>query len=173
MDYFKQESIRLRFRKLTEADIPSWVEFFIDNDRLHFLGIDDLSKGKEKLAKDWIMAQLNRYEKQGLGHLAVELKETGQFIGMGGILPRELNEQEVYEIAFSIKPKFWGKGYATETAKQLKKFGFENLALNQLISIIDIANLDSIKVAKKNGMTVFFRTVYLGMNVDVYGLEKP
>ncbi|MFT5832731.1 MAG: ribosomal-protein-alanine N-acetyltransferase, partial [Cognaticolwellia sp.] len=38
MDYFNQESERLRFRKLTTDDIPRWLEFFKNNDNLKFLG---------------------------------------------------------------------------------------------------------------------------------------
>ena len=40
MDYFNQESKRLIYRKLVEGDLESWTEFFIDNDRLPYLGMD-------------------------------------------------------------------------------------------------------------------------------------
>ncbi len=171
MNYFNQGSDRLKFRKLTEKDIPSWVEFFVGNDRLKYLGFD-LQKSKEILAEEWIKAQLNRYENQGLGHLAVELKDNGGFIGMGGILPRELNGNNEFEIAYSLKPKYWGKGYATEIAKTVKNYAIENLDSNRFISIINIENTDSANVAKKNGMNVIFKTEYLGMKVDVYGINK-
>lgn len=171
MSYFNQKSERLRFRKLTENDISSWVEFFEDNDRLIFLGVD-LTKTKEVLAKDWILRQLVRYEEQGLGLLAVEIKESGKFIGMGGILPRELNGENEYEIAYSLKPEFWRKGYGTEIAKQMKSFGFDNIETNRFISIIHISNSDSIHVAKKNGMNILFRTEFMGMKVDVFGIEN-
>jgi len=171
MNYFNQESERLIFRKLTEDDISSWVEFFKDNDNLIYLGVD-LRKSKETLASDWIMKQLERYETQGLGHLAVESKESKEFLGVGGIIPRELNGVYEYEIAYSLIPKFWGIGYGTEIAQKMKSFGHMNIDTKQFISIIDIGNKESIKVAKKNGMNVLFRTEYLGMNVDVYGISK-
>jgi RimJ/RimL family protein N-acetyltransferase len=172
MDYFNQESDRLRFRKLTEEDIPSWVDFFVNNDRLRFLGITDWSKSKETLAEDWIRKQLDRYEQEGFGHLAVELKESGEFIGMGGILPRELKGKTEYEISYSLKPPFWKKGYGTEMAKQMKRFGLKNIDSNRFISIIEVENVDSIHVAKKNGMSALFNTEFLGMDVVVYGLEN-
>ena len=167
-NYFEQESERLKFRKLTTKDISSWIEFFDDNDRLHFLGMD-LSKNKQELATEWINAQLTRYEKQGFGHLAVEIKETNEFIGMGGILPRILKDKNEYEIAYSLKPKYWGKGFGTEIAKQIKEFGLKNIETDRFISIIDARNIQSANVAKKNGMKVLFETEYLGMDVDVYG----
>jgi len=172
MDYFSQESERLIFRKLTKEDIPSWVEFFVDNDRLHFLGIKDWSKSKEVLAKDWIMGQLDRYEKQGLGHLAVEIKESGEFIGMGGLLPRDLNGKKEYEVSYALKPRFWKKGYGTEIAKQMKAFGVKNIHTDRFISIIETQNKDSINVAQKNGMFALFKTEFMGMKVTIYGTKK-
>ena len=169
MNYFSQESKRLRFRKLTTNDISSWVEFFDDNDRLPFLGMD-LSKDKAELATEWINAQLARYENQGFGHLAVEIKGTNEFIGMGGILPRTLNQKEEYEVAYSLKPKFWGKGYGTEIANQIKEFGSQNIKADRLISIIDTRNVQSANVARKNDMKVLFETKYLGMEVEVFGV---
>jgi len=168
MNYFHQESDRLKFRKLTKNDILSWVEFFDKNDRLHFLGMD-LSKDKKELASEWINAQLIRYKKQEFGHLAVEIKDTNEFIGMGGILTRTLNNKKEYEIAYSLKPKYWGKGYGTEIAKQINKFGEKHIDTDRLISIIDTRNTPSAHVAIKNGMEILFKTNYLGMEVNVYG----
>ena len=139
-NYYDQQTKRLTFRKLTKDDIPKWIEFFRNNDRLHFLGMD-ISKPKEELAKDWIMMQFERYEKYGLGHLAVELKTTKEFIGLCGILPRELNGKREYEIAYSLIPKYWKKGYGTEMATQMKQFATKNIETKRFISIIHIDNI--------------------------------
>ena len=69
MNYFNQESERLIYRALTENDIDSWTEFFENNDKLAFLGID-LSRDSKTIETEWIMKQLERYKTQGLGHLA-------------------------------------------------------------------------------------------------------
>jgi len=171
MNYFQQESDRLIFRILTEEDIPRWTVFFENNDRIPFLGVD-ANKSDEALAREWITMQFGRYEKQGLGHLAAIKKDTGEFIGLGGIIPRELNGRTEYEIAYSLIPKYWRNGYGTELAQQMKKYGFENIETDRFVSIIHIDNIDSINVAKKNGMEVLFRTQFLGMTVDVYGILK-
>ncbi|SDX46699.1 GNAT family N-acetyltransferase [Aequorivita viscosa] len=169
MNYFNQQTERLKFRKLTREDIPVWTSFFVNNDRLRFLGID-LSNKPETHATEWIEKQLERYETEGLGHLAIELKETSEFIGVGGIIPRELENKNEFEIAYSLLPKFWNNGYGTELAKKMTKYGFENIKPERFVSIIDKENSDSINVALKNGMKVLFETQYLGMNVEVYGI---
>ena len=171
MSYFDQQTTRLRFRKLTREDIPTWTRFFIDNDSLRFLGID-LSKKPETHAREWIEKQLERYETEGLGHLAAILKDTDEFIGVGGIIPRILEGRNELEIAYSLLSEFWGKGYGTELAIQMKAYGLEHLKPERFVSIIDVENSNSINVAIKNGMEVIFETEYLGMNVQVYGVSN-
>lgn len=169
MNYFNQETERLQFRKLTMEDVETWTEFFHNNDRLEFLGIPDITRDKTEIATDWIMMQLEKYEKYGLGHLALIEKTSKEFVGMAGIHPRVVLEKNIYEIAYSLKPKFWGKGFATEAAQQLKKIGLENNLADSFISIIHKENFDSIKVAKKNGMEISHEINYLGMDVFVFG----
>lgn len=171
MNYFTQESKRLTYRKMTRDDIPIWTTFFNNNDRLKYLGID-LSKSAETHAREWIEMQLKRYEEQGLGHLAVILKESQEFIGVGGILPRTLAETREYEIAYSLIPKYWKNGYGTELAIQMRDYGFKHIDTKRFVSIIDKQNIDSINVAKKNHMIILFETKYLGMDVYVYGIEN-
>lgn len=170
MDYFNQSTDRLIFRKLSESDIISWTEFFINNNRLDFMGFPDKTKDSYTISSEWVLMQLERYETCGLGHLAVIEKSTGKFIGMGGIIPRVLFEQNEFEIAYSLKPSFWGRGFGTEIAMQLKKFGFENKISERFISMIHIDNVDSMHVAKKNGMTILHETEYNQMPVFVFGI---
>lgn len=169
-NYFNQQTPRLTFRRVTKDDIESWHQFFVGNSSLHFLGLD-LSKTSEELATNWIHKQLERYEKEGLGHLTVIDKETNTLIGMGGILPRDIEGILYYEIAYSLKPYYWKKGYGTEIATQMRLFGTEYKISNQFISIIDKQNLDSIHVAQKNKMKILSETNYLGMEVYIFGTE--
>ena len=81
-------------------------------------------------------------------------------------------EKDVFEIAYSLKPKYWGKGFASEAAQQLKKFGIKNKIADSFISIIHTENRDSIKVAKRNEMEIINEINYLGMEVFVFGNKK-
>ncbi|CAH0336731.1 hypothetical protein FVB9288_02444 [Flavobacterium sp. CECT 9288] len=168
MEYFNQETERVILRKLTMSDVEKWTGFFVDNQMLKYVGID-MSKSPSTLATDWISKQLERYENQGLGHLAAIEKNSGEFIGVSGIIPREVDGKAQMEISYSLKQEFWGKGFATEISTQLKKFGLENNISNQFVSIIDKENIASINVAIKNGMKVLSETKYLGMDVFILG----
>jgi ribosomal-protein-alanine N-acetyltransferase len=171
MDYFNQETDRLILRKLTLEDIPSWMEFFEGNDFLHFVGINP-EQPHHEVAIGWISRQLERYEESDLGMLAIVEKDSGQLVGLSGIIPREVDNENYYEIAYSFKPKVWGKGYATEAAIMLKEFGFDSGLSDQFISIIDLDNFASQAVARKNGMEILRKTNYMDMEVFIFAVSK-
>ena len=102
--------------------------------------------------------------------LAID-KETGAFIGQAGILQKELEGEIVHEVGYSIKPRFWRKGYATEMALKLKAFAEEHKVNSQVISIIHIDNIGSQKVARNNGMDILRKTTYREMPVYIFGVN--
>lgn len=169
MSYFEQESERLTFRKLTKADIETWIEFFNNNHSLKYFGFDE-AKTHEELSRDWILKQINRYSENGFGQLAVIEKSTNKLIGLGGIIHRKnIGGRDYYEISYSLKPTAWAKGFGTEIAKQIKSYGIASQLTEKFISIIHINNKASMHVAKKNGMTALFKTNYQEMPVVVFG----
>jgi len=171
MEYAHQESERLIYRRVTLDDVPAWADFFVDNDRLHFFDFD-LKKSTEELAEQWINVQLERYNANGFGHLAVELKSTRELIAMGGILPRQIKSQAEFEIGYSVIPRHWGNGYATEIAMTMKEFAIRHIDSARFISIIDLENSQSANVALKNGMRILFQTDFKGAPVNIYGIEN-
>jgi RimJ/RimL family protein N-acetyltransferase len=122
-----------------------------------------------ELSTSWINKQIERYQAQGLGLLAVIERESGQLVGMAGIIPRNIKNKDYFEIAYSMKPSFQRKGYATEAAMMMKQFGVMNNLSSSFISVIHPENYSSIRVAEKNGMSYKFDAEYLSMSVQVYG----
>lgn len=53
---------------------------------------------------------------------------------------------------YCLNRNFWGKGYATETAKVLLRFGFDQLNLHRIFATCDPANIASAHVLEKIGM---------------------
>ncbi len=168
MDYYNQETARLILRKLTENDTEAWTKFFVDNPDGRFVAVD-FSLDKRTSSKFWINKQLERYANNQFGLLAAIDKASGNFVGMGGILTRELNDKPEFEIGYSLLPAYWGNGYATEIAVQMKRFGLANKVSDKFISIIHKENEASMNVARKNGMTNLYETTFYEMPVFVFG----
>ena len=91
------------------------------------------------------------YKKWGYGRLNCYLRETGEYIGWCG-LKYHPTEKET-DLGYRLKKKFWNQGFATAASRLCLQYGFEKLALPFVVARIMKANLASIKVAEKLGMT--------------------
>ena len=81
----------------------------------------------------------------------VKLIEENKFIGLIGLnLGKEHYKNA--EVWFQYDFKFWNKGYATESLREIINFGFENLRLHRIEAGCAIENLGSINVLEKVGM---------------------
>jgi [ribosomal protein S5]-alanine N-acetyltransferase len=159
-----QQTERLLFRSIQDTDSEQWLEFF--KDPRSFTYWEEKQDSAEEECKKWYEKQFHRYT-AGLGGMnALIEKSSGELVGHAGLLVQQVDQQEELEIAYSLLPKFWSKGYATEAAQHCKTFAFEKHWAESLISIISLANVPSQRVAYKNGMTVEKATTY--RNIPVY-----
>lgn len=154
--YGKHESERLVFRNLVAEDVELWLPFFEDEETLSHVG---MLSGKfrdmtnEERSATWLGRQAERRNKGSLGQLAVIEKESGNFLGVGGIILREESEASgEWEIAYSLLPEARGKGYATELAIYFREWAFTNTRVESLVSFVHINNAASQNVTRKNGM---------------------
>lgn len=87
---------------------------------------------------------------------AVFAKDDSRYIGHAAIRPRPTKPED-WEISYILRKEEWSKGFATEIAKRLIRFGFEELNLPEVFATIDVANLNSMKVVEKAGMICLHR----------------
>ncbi|HKJ40768.1 MAG TPA: GNAT family N-acetyltransferase [Sunxiuqinia sp.] len=80
------------------------------------------------------------------------LKADGKVIGLAGMFPSN-DRFRLAEIYYKIHPDYWGKGFATEVAKELVRFGFEELNAHKIEAGVQTENVRSIRVLEKIGMT--------------------
>lgn len=165
--YYEQASDRLLFRSLTSDDIKSWMPFFNEEDYHRFLG-QDISQPADERATIWIERQIERKSEGTYGQLAVIEKSTGLFMGVGGIIHRELYGNHELEITYSLLHEFWGKGYARELAKNFIDYAKAETDVTSVISMIHPENEASKKVAFANGLTFDRMAKFMSIPVEVY-----
>lgn len=91
------------------------------------------------------------YERRpGLGVWAIELKNSGELVGAGGLTFNK--DRENIELGYRFLTDHWNKGYATEVAKALLRYAFQKLKLTKVIASSHIENIGSRKVLEKVGM---------------------
>lgn len=167
-----EESQRLRFRLLKESDFNSWIPLFFKQEAALYLGLDT-TKSPSELCQHWFDKAFHRYEDNLGGMNVLEDKTTGKMVGQCGLLIQDVIGEEFLEVGYSILPKYWGNGYATEAAIKCKEFAFENNFREELISVVHVENIASQKVALKNGMKIFKESVISKeMPVNIYKIKK-
>ena len=165
------ESPRLTTRFLTKEDEEPWMEYCSDPVATRFTGIP--GKTPTELARFMIEVGMKRYAEGRLGPQVLLSKETGEMVGMCALLVQEPNGKREIEVGYHLLRRFWGKGYATEAAKLLRDYGFENGDMDSIISIIDPLNVASQAVALRNGMRLSEREVeFKGNTYDIYRITR-
>lgn len=170
MYYQNHQTQRLNIRELIKEDITIWTNFFDDPIHLKHLPLPPQpGMSNYQKAEFWIEKQFARYKENRFGLMALINRETGEFMGMCGLLTQVVDDESVLEIGYHLLSPYWGKGYATEAAMYFKNWAFANLDNTELVSIIDVGNSASEKVAMRNGMTKWKSTVdYFNLTVNVY-----
>jgi [ribosomal protein S5]-alanine N-acetyltransferase len=79
---------------------------------------------------------------------AITLPPEGTLIGSCGIRRKNENEWEA-EIGYELAPEHWGQGYATEAAKEIIRFGFQELHLHRISATCVAGNTSSARVLER------------------------
>lgn len=167
-----QASARLTYRPILKSDFESWLPLFDKEEVAIFIGLDqDLSK--RALCEKWFEKVFERYDKELGGMNALIEKETGTLVGQCGLLIQDIEGQQMLEVGYSILPKYWGKGYATEAAQTHRNHAFDHHLAEELVSVVHVDNVKSAKVAKNNGMSIAKSMTYSdGMPINLFRITK-
>jgi len=94
-------------------------------------------------------------DERGWGLWALEVRETGEFIGFTGLsVPSfEAHFMPAVEIGWRLAKGAWGNGYATEAARASLAHGFGQGGLHEIVSFTATTNLPSQRVMQRIGMT--------------------
>ena len=81
---------------------------------------------------------------------AVDLRSENRLIGHVGFHP--WYAPRIYELGWVFHPQYHGRGYATEAAEALLRYGFESLSVHRVIATCQPENPSSWRVMEKLGM---------------------
>ena len=145
---FKSE--RLGFRNWKKSDIDEFAKMNADRDVMEFFH-KTLTK-KETI--EFINKTSKHYENNGYNYFATEIIDTGEFIGFIG-MGYETYDNPFYpatNIGWRLKKSAWGKGYATEGAKECINYAFTELNIKKILASCVPNNKNSEKIMQKVGM---------------------
>jgi RimJ/RimL family protein N-acetyltransferase len=138
---------RLLLRGWRESDLDPLARMMADPEVTRFIG------GVQPRSSVWrsIAMFVGLWVLRGYGFWVVERKSDSAFLGRVGLWQPE--GWPGIELAWSLDRPYWRNGYATEAAKAALDYGFLNLPVSKLVSLIDPANAPSQRVARRLGET--------------------
>jgi len=145
------ETARLRLRPLAMSDVDALNAIQSDPHHMRFyphpFSLDE--------SREWIEKMRERYERDGFALLAVEDRETGEFLGNVGPVVQHVDDVDEVELGWSITPARARQGIATEAAFACREWVLATLPVDYVISLILPDNTPSRGVAENLGMTVW------------------
>lgn len=144
------ETPRLRIRELT-VDDGEFV-YKLVNEPSFLANIGDKGVRSLEDARRFILeGPWASHRDRGYGQFLVELKASGDAIGVCGLLLRE--SLGVSDVGFALLPQYWKRGYAFEAATAVMEYGYSSLGIDTIVGLTSEENTASIKVLKKLGMS--------------------
>ncbi|MFD5337030.1 GNAT family N-acetyltransferase [Streptomyces hawaiiensis] len=152
---------RLWLRQWRESDLDAFAEMDADPDVMRYIG--DGSPGTRERTAAALGRVRAAWDERGYGLFAAEEIATGEPVGWVGLaVPAFLPEiMPTVEIGWRLRRRSWGRGYATEAAREVLAFAFAEAGagatagagLERVVSICHVDHHASMRVMTKLGMT--------------------
>jgi RimJ/RimL family protein N-acetyltransferase len=159
---------RLRMRPWETNDLDAVRALFSDPEVGRFVGVRNTAEAAQELIANHRAHQAEH----GFSQWAVEDRWTGALVGEVGLQLVERTGPEV-EIGWVIAKPAWGRGYATEAAREWIRVGFETLGLDEIIAVVRRENAASHAVARRLGMKPAGTRRAYDHELDLYVVRAP
>ncbi len=171
------ETERLILREVRDEDLEGMFELDSDPKVHQYLGMKPITTMEQAQKNlDFIRRQ---YDERGIGRFTAIEKATGEFIGWSGLKLNSGDAEELgpyrdfYDVGYRFIPRYWGKGYATESAIASLEYGFETMNLPTIYGAAETENIGSNKVLMKIGLNYVEQFPYEDVMINWYEKHKP
>lgn len=149
MGHYLIETERLGIRPMGAEDAPFILELL--NEPAFIRNIADKGVRTLEDARGYIEGGPRAsYARHGFGLWVVELKASGEALGMCGLIKRDGLED--VDIGFAFLERYGSKGYATESASAVLAYGFHQLGLRRIVAITASFNTASARLLERIGL---------------------
>jgi [ribosomal protein S5]-alanine N-acetyltransferase len=139
---------RLVLQPLTGADLDALHR--VSNDPLVRRYLWDDEPVPRTAIEDIIAQSVRGFVQRGLGLFGIRLRGEEEILGFCGFLPLEGTGE--IELAYELVPDWWGRGLASEAARECLRYAFEEVGLGRVVAGADPPNVASLRVLDKLGM---------------------
>ena len=162
------ETERLLLRPFATDDLDDFALLCADPEVMRFIG-DGKPQSRER-AEIRFNALIKHGNDHGFAPFAVTTKSGSDFAGFCGL--QHLDSTPEIEVGYRLRKRFWGMGLATEAARASLRFGFEELALDRIVAVVQPQNIASCRVIEKIGLRYVRDARFYETNVRYYATSR-
>jgi RimJ/RimL family protein N-acetyltransferase len=161
---------RLIGRRPEPTDLPALQAIWTD----HRIGEEqwpaDLRTADD--ARRVLDGSIAHWERWGFGPWIVVERETMEVVGRAGVQHTRVAGRPEVEALWFLDPDRWGRGYATEIAREALRVAFDVLELDDLIAFTMTTNRPSQAVIGRLGFTFEREIEHAGLPHLLYRLRR-
>ena len=139
---------RLTLRRFTPGDGDWFAALFADPEVTRYLGGTRTRAQADDMFATRVLAYYDAHD--GLGIWMTLERATGTPVGFH--LLNHIQGETIIQVGFGLETFAWGKGYGTEMAREVLRYGFEDLNLPHIAAIANLGNTASQHVLEKIGL---------------------
>jgi RimJ/RimL family protein N-acetyltransferase len=147
------ETTRLTLRRWQESDRAPFAEMNADPVVMHYFAAPMTREQSDEAVDRYLAA----FDREGFSFFATTVRDTGEFAGTIGLqIMRDAVPnlpQPAVEIGWRLAQSAQGNGFATEGARTIVDFAFNQLGFSEVVAITAVPNQASRRVMEKLGMT--------------------
>ena len=162
-------TLRLALAEITARHANELYELDADPRVMRYIGTGRASTRRQI---DDVMRRLPRAYAlyPGLGTWRATRRDNGDFVGWFAL--KYIPGTAEVEVGYRLRYGAWGSGFATEGARELVRYGFDDLGLHRIIGVTHPSNVASQRVLEKIGLGGIGWGHYYGRPVRVFEIVR-
>jgi len=161
---------RFRLEPISLAHVEGMIGLHADRETLRYIGGGEPYSPEATTRMVEGMAHYARAD--GFGWFAVLDRSTRVFLGAAAVQHLDLDRRKPLELAWRVLPQHRGQGVATEAARELARFAFEDLDREAVYAVAKPENTASLRVMDKLGMRFVGLERHWGEDLPTYILRR-
>lgn len=142
-----RETRRLRLRPFDRGDVDALHAQWTQPDVRRYLWDGAVIPREQVVAV--VEESIASFAERRVGFWVVEAKDDGALIGFAGL--RAIADGSGMELYYGLERDHWGRGFATEAARAVLRYGFEEVGLDPIFIRTDGPNVASVAVMQRLG----------------------
>lgn len=165
---FALHTQRLTLRPFRNEDAPALFAILSEPNIMQYFP-NPTTPDRERVER-LIARQIEGWETRRRTFWALEWQITGALLGWCGL--QYLPDTDETEVGYLLAKPWWGQGIATEAASRSVAYGFESLALREIIGITHPQNTASQNVLRKAGLSFTGPARYFNMECYRFAVQS-